>query len=196
MITYEEYVKQLKELDVYSTVAFKRVVPYVLIQQQQNEDELLLRLRAPSEKLVGEINNGSNKLVIIDLKISYSHVYQEPQLSIQLWETNGRQENQEEEQVDEIYLWYPNNINETLAIPTNLFTIELDTVPRPRVERTTTDNINNSGSKKLMSSSAWYVVHSCDTSEIVGTPIQNYLQRWASVYIASWWGIVRTPNNC
>ncbi|SCU84877.1 LAFA_0D12574g1_1 [Lachancea sp. 'fantastica'] len=92
----------------------------------------------------------------IELQILYSPVYQEPQLIFRIWS---------HETVDDIEtqrICFPDDLHTWLNIQD--FTIRLDYLhPSSR--------------------DVWYSVHGCDTADIVGSELKDYLKRWASIFL-------------
>ncbi|AQZ10329.1 ATG10 (YLL042C) [Zygosaccharomyces parabailii] len=128
------------------------------LHYDEQSHSVLMRMQSPP-RLPGNVDH-------VEFKILYSHVFQEPQLLVRLWRATTR------DGISYIEPWYPKDVHDTLNVPTS-FQLGLDTISD------TTDK----------EQCAWYSFHACDTADIVGNKpeyINDYLQRWASVFIFSW----------
>ncbi|SCV04258.1 LAME_0H17018g1_1 [Lachancea meyersii CBS 8951] len=110
---------------------------------------------APKDRVTAFVSQPFKPNHFLEIQIQYSSIYQEPQLTFRIWEIYT---------VDDVEYQRP-------CFPTDLshwlnmqeFTVRLDYLhPSDR--------------------NVWYSVHGCDTAETVGSQLDHYLQRWASVY--------------
>lgn len=155
MIPYSKYCEQLRELYDSKLLQSHRLVNIV----RYLDDSILLHAAVPAS---------STDLSHLELKITYTHVYQEPLLLIKVWQ----REHPGNEYIDLVSPCYPQDIRALLGIDKS-FQVELDAVISPKTHTQET----------------WYSIHPCDTAEIVGGQAQfldGYLKRWISVFLLSW----------
>ena len=175
MLTYKQYCRQLQELSL-PDIHGSECITKMLLTCFKNGDEMVIRVK-PTQKIIHRCILECIKVNYIDLKISYSKIYQEPILLLQIWiELNPDDDKNVDimENIDNSKLFYPKGLQYILNIPPDQYEIELDTL---------------SGSQ-MTHNSAWYSFHPCNTSNMIGSDsryLNSYLQRWVSVFIISWW---------
>ncbi|CCE93546.1 E2-like conjugating enzyme TDEL_0G01790 [Torulaspora delbrueckii] len=155
MISYQRYCDQLHQLYDSKTLQNQIVVQVVRLL----DDSILLQTAVPST---------AKDLSHLELKITYSQVYQEPLLLLRVW----RKDQSQEDESDFVSLWFPQDVSALLGIDKS-FQLELDAVVSP------TSHLQET----------WYSIHPCDTAEIVGDQAKyadGYLNRWLSVFLFSW----------
>ncbi|SCV00944.1 LANO_0F09340g1_1 [Lachancea nothofagi CBS 11611] len=92
----------------------------------------------------------------LEIQVEYSNIYQEPQLIFKVWKV------QVEQDIEVKQVYFPPDLSRLLNLQD--FVIRLDYL----------HNLNRD---------LWYSVHGCDTNSIVGSQLEHYLERWASIYL-------------
>lgn len=159
MISYKDFNDQLKRLYDSQTLQRQGSVSLVL----HKNDSVVMQISVPHT-----VTKESPALSHLELKITYSPVYQEPLLLLRLW----RRDSSQDDMTDLVSPWFPQDIRALLGIDKS-FQVELDAVVSPVSHFQET----------------WYSIHPCDTAEIVGDQVQyvdGYLERWFSVFVFSW----------
>lgn len=96
------------------------------------------------------------KQFTFEIQVEYSHLYCVPQLIFKIWETT------DEHGTEVRTLTFPSDLSSLLLIQN--FSVGLDYVHKQNKD-------------------IWYSVHACDTRDVVGEQTENYLERWASIYL-------------
>lgn len=158
MLPHKKFCEQLAEL--YHTGALQKS-PLCQHVFYDTENHSMYVATAPPTNVDAVL-----KLDHLELKITYSDVYQEPQLLLRVWQEDLDSE------FTGIKLWFPQDVKRVLDIG-NQFQLGLDAV--------STDTNQSTG--------VWYSFHPCDTADIVGDKVEyidKYLERWLSVFLSSW----------
>lgn len=167
MILRSEYLNQLRKLHDSSFLEERCTI--LNSHYMVEEDALILQAAVPPSVLE------TFSLAYIEFKITYTPIYQEPFLLMRLWRKYSMQESKDDFDDDMITLWFPADVKQALGIMQD-FQVGLDAI--------------SSTSEKTQE--AWYSFHPCDTAQIVGDQELyrgNYLERWLSVFLFSWYGL-------
>lgn len=169
MIGYSEYREQL--LKIYQSAILQDWSCCQQVFYRGEDDSIILQTIVPSHAVISAAL-ANVKLAHLEFKITYTSVYQEPQLLLRLWQKKNLQLDKLEFEDDMLTPWFPPNVQQILGI-VGQFQLGLDTVATTMAHK----------------QEAWYSIHPCDTADIVGNQenySDKYLSRWLSVFLFSW----------
>ncbi|CCE65357.1 hypothetical protein TPHA_0K02270 [Tetrapisispora phaffii CBS 4417] len=168
MLEQAEYRRQLKALSFETIWEQNGLDRDRLLQVCSNNDCMSIKIKPTNSRFPHPSPNRHRaNLSHIDIKITYSRIYNEPVLYLRLWKSVPCSMSPD---LEELSPYYPSDVYESLAIDKSQFTVELQHVEC------------DAGANEV-----WYCVHPCDTQDRIGMlHREQYLSRWVSVYLLSW----------